>query len=137
MYWKDVSLFPIFSTLSNTVWKYPGIKNFKDGKETRIFLTRLVIYIIIIIEYWGKIVIFLRGIEVEASKMFFRSCHERGTKKKFWVHMRNQTSDLQIPRSDALSPSLLFIFDKLTICACNSGLYWTLRPRFNGCLLLR
>ena len=43
MYWKDVSLFPIFSTLSNTVWKYPDIKNFKDGKETRIFLTRLVI----------------------------------------------------------------------------------------------
>ena len=137
MYWKDVSLFPIFSTLSSIVWKHPSIKNFKDGKETRIFLTRLVIYIIIIIEYWGKIVIFLRGIEVEASKMFFRSCHERGKKKKFWVLMRNQTSDLQIPRSDALSPSLSFIFDKLTICAFNSGLHWTLRPRFNGCLLLR
>ena len=41
MYWNGVSLFPIFSTVSNTVWKYPGMKNFKDAKETRIFLTRL------------------------------------------------------------------------------------------------
>ena len=32
----------------------------------------------------------------------FSSCHERGTKKKFWVPMRNQTSDLRIPCSDAL-----------------------------------
>ena len=30
------------------------------------------------------------------------SCHERGTKKKFWVPMRNRTSDLRIPRSNAL-----------------------------------
>ena len=66
---------------------------------------------------------FLRGIEVEASKMFFRSCHERGTKKKCRVLMRNQASDLQIPRSNALSLSLLFTFDELNICACNSGLY--------------
>ena len=26
----------------------------------------------------------------------FSSCHERGTKKKFWVPMRNRTSDLRI-----------------------------------------
>ena len=32
----------------------------------------------------------------------FSSCHERETKRKFWVPMRNRTSDLQIPRSDAL-----------------------------------
>ena len=32
----------------------------------------------------------------------FSSCHERGTKKKFWVPMRKRTSDLRIPRSDAL-----------------------------------
>ena len=30
------------------------------------------------------------------------SCHKHGTKKKFWVPMRNRTSDLRIPRSDAL-----------------------------------
>ena len=30
------------------------------------------------------------------------SCHERGTKKKFWVPMRNRTSYLRIPCSDAL-----------------------------------
>ena len=29
-------------------------------------------------------------------------CHKRGTKKNFWVPMRNRTSDLQIPHSDAL-----------------------------------
>ena len=34
--------------------------------------------------------------------MFFSSCHECGTKKKFWVFTRNRTSDLRIPRSDAL-----------------------------------
>ena len=66
MYWKDVSLFPIFSTLSNTVWKYPGMKNFKDAKETRIFFNKVSYFIIIIIEYWGKMVNFLRSIEVEA-----------------------------------------------------------------------
>ena len=32
----------------------------------------------------------------------FSSCHERGTKKKFWVPTRNRTSDLWIPRFDAL-----------------------------------
>ena len=26
----------------------------------------------------------------------FSSCHERGTKKKFWVPIRNPTSDLRI-----------------------------------------
>ena len=31
----------------------------------------------------------------------FSSCHERGTKKIFWVPIRNRTSDLRIPRSDA------------------------------------
>ena len=30
--------------------------------------------------------------------MFFSSCQERGTKKEFWVPMRNWTSDLRIPR---------------------------------------
>ena len=32
----------------------------------------------------------------------FSSCHERETKEKFWVPMRNWTSDLRIPHSDAL-----------------------------------
>ena len=32
----------------------------------------------------------------------FSSCHERETKQKFWVPMRNRTSDLRIPRCDAL-----------------------------------
>ena len=37
------------------------------------------------------------------SKVYcFSSCHERETKRKFWVPMRNRTSDLHIPRSDAL-----------------------------------
>ena len=36
------------------------------------------------------------------EKDFCSSCHERGTEKKFWVPMRNRTSDLRIPRSDAL-----------------------------------
>ena len=31
----------------------------------------------------------------------FSSCQEYGAKKKFWVPMRNQTSDLRIPRFDA------------------------------------
>ena len=35
-------------------------------------------------------------------KMVIWSCHERGTKKTFWVPMRNRTSDQRIPRSDAL-----------------------------------
>ena len=34
--------------------------------------------------------------------VFFLSCHECGTKKKFWVTMRNQTSDLWILHSNAL-----------------------------------
>ena len=32
----------------------------------------------------------------------FSSCHERGTKKKFLIPIRNRTSDLRITRSDAL-----------------------------------
>ena len=32
----------------------------------------------------------------------FSSCHEHGTEKQFWVPMRNRTSDLWIPLSDAL-----------------------------------
>ena len=32
----------------------------------------------------------------------FSSCYVRGTKKKFRVPMRNRTSHLRIPRSDAL-----------------------------------
>ena len=40
-----------------------------------------------------------KGIE----EKFFSSCHERGTKKKSWVLMRNRTSDLRIPGSDALA----------------------------------
>ena len=34
--------------------------------------------------------------------MFFLSCYEYGTKKKFWVPMRNWTSDLRILHCDAL-----------------------------------
>ena len=30
------------------------------------------------------------------KKDVFSSCHERGTKKKFWVPVRNRTSDLRI-----------------------------------------
>ena len=37
------------------------------------------------------------------EKDVFSSCHERGTKKKFWVPMRDRASDLQIPHSDALT----------------------------------
>ena len=37
------------------------------------------------------------------EKDVFSSCHERGTKKKFWIPMRDRTSDLQIPHSDALT----------------------------------
>ena len=40
------------------------------------------------------------GIEIE--KDVFSACHERGAKKKSRVPMRNRTSDLRIPRSDAL-----------------------------------
>ena len=40
------------------------------------------------------------GKEVEKD-VFFPSCHERGTKKYFLFPMRNRTSDLRIPRSDA------------------------------------
>ena len=35
-------------------------------------------------------------------KMVIWSCHERGTKKTFWVPTRNRTSNQRIPRSDAL-----------------------------------
>ena len=37
---------------------------------------------------------------IPLKKHVFLSCHERETKKKFWVPMRNWTSDLQIPCSD-------------------------------------
>ena len=39
------------------------------------------------------------------EKDVFSSCHEHGSKKKFWVPKRNWTSDLHILRSDALSLS--------------------------------
>ena len=39
------------------------------------------------------------------QKNVFSSCHERRKNKNFWVPMRNRTSDLRIPRSDALPPS--------------------------------
>ena len=38
----------------------------------------------------------------ELKKDFFLSCHKCGTKKKFWVTTRNQTSDLWILHSNAL-----------------------------------
>ena len=38
----------------------------------------------------------------EIEKVVISPCHERGTKKTFWVPIRNRTSDLRIPRSDAL-----------------------------------
>ena len=52
------------------------------------------------------------------KKDVFSSCHEHGTKEKFWVPMRNSTSDLQIcaliwgsiPRGDSeffLCPTLV------------------------------
>ena len=41
----------------------------------------------------------------EIEKVFL-SNHKHGTKKKFRVLMRNQTSDLQIPHSDAF-PTLM------------------------------
>lgn len=41
----------------------------------------------------------------KCRKMFFSPCHKRGTKKKIWVPVRNCTSDLWIPCSDAPPPS--------------------------------
>ena len=41
----------------------------------------------------------------EIEKGGISSCHENGTKKTFWVPIRNWTSDLRIPRSDALPQS--------------------------------
>ena len=38
----------------------------------------------------------------EIERDVFSSCHERGAKKKSRVPMRNRTSELRIPRSDAL-----------------------------------
>ena len=38
----------------------------------------------------------------EIEKDIFASCHERGTKEKFWVPMRNRISDFQIPHFVAL-----------------------------------
>ena len=45
---------------------------------------------------------FVFVISLLLSERYFSSCHERGTKKKFLDPMRNRTSDLRIPRSDAL-----------------------------------
>ena len=39
---------------------------------------------------------------VKKWRKMFLSCHEHGTEKKFWVPMKNRTSDLWIPLSDAL-----------------------------------
>ena len=36
------------------------------------------------------------------EKNVFLTCHECRTKEKFWVPLRNQTSDLRISQSDAL-----------------------------------
>ena len=41
----------------------------------------------------------------EGRERCFSSCHERGTKKTFWVPMGNWTSDLRFTRSDALTLS--------------------------------
>ena len=38
----------------------------------------------------------------DIEKVVISSCHERGTKKTFRVPIRNRTSDLRIPCSDAL-----------------------------------
>ena len=63
---------------------------------------------------WLKPVLQIKIIITDINFMFpqlstgegcFSSCHEHGTKKKLWVSMRNQTSDLQIPCSNALSLS--------------------------------
>ena len=63
---------------------------------------------------WLKPVLQIKIIITDINFMFqqlstgegcFSSCHEHGTKKKFWVSMRNQTSDLQIPCSNTLSLS--------------------------------
>ena len=40
-------------------------------------------------------------ITILIARKMFSSCHERGTKKKFWVPMRSRPSDLLIPRSHA------------------------------------
>ena len=40
--------------------------------------------------------------ELNEEERCFSSCHELGTKKKFWVPMRNWTSDLRILHCDAL-----------------------------------
>ena len=50
--------------------------------------------------------IFERKSGADKQRKMFSSCHERGTKKKFWVLMRNRTSDLRIPHSDALTTDL-------------------------------
>ena len=41
----------------------------------------------------------------EGRERCFSSCHERGTKKTFWVPVGNWTSDLRFTRSDALTLS--------------------------------
>ena len=49
--------------------------------------------------------------------IFFLSCHERGTKKKFRAPMRNRTSDLRILCFDALT-------NEPQILHCERGLLW-------------
>ena len=61
---------------------------------------------------------YISVIKLMIKKDVFSSCHERGTKEKFWVPMRNSTSDLRIctliwgsiPRGDSeffLCPTLV------------------------------
>ena len=47
---------------------------------------------------------------VKKLRKMFSSCHERETKKKFWVPRRIQTSDVRILPSDALPLSHEIIF---------------------------
>lgn len=48
--------------------RYEEFQGWKGNQE---IFNKVSYFIIIIIEYWGKMVNFLGGIEVEASKMFF------------------------------------------------------------------
>ena len=77
---NDISLFPYLWYIIKYSKKVSRYEEFQGWKGNQDIFNKVSYFIIIIIEYWGKIVNFLRGIEVEASKMFFRSCHECGTK---------------------------------------------------------
>ena len=87
------SVFPRFRQFSCIYFLLIGCCN----KKFSIFVFLTIRYRIEIRE----MVSFELGKEIERDVM--SSCHERGTKKKFWVPMRNRTSDLRIPRSDALT----------------------------------